>query len=67
MGSMSTLKVVRKNKNSRSADTIVDERVSNINYLERKNLCIANSVQHVSQVEFGVVSCPTAWKEKLTL
>lgn len=62
LGSMSTLKTVSKKRNAKSADTTVDERASNINYLQRKkkNLCIANSVQHISQVEFGVVSCPTA-------
>ena len=38
LGSTSTLKTVCKNTNAGSADTTVDERASNINYLQRKNL-----------------------------
>lgn len=60
LGSMSTLKAVSKKAIARSADTTVDERAFNINYLLRKNVCIANTVHDISQVEFGVVSCPTA-------
>lgn len=60
LGSTNTVKAVSKKANARSAHTTVDERASSVSYLQRKDLCIANSVQHTPQVEFGVVSCPTA-------
>lgn len=64
LGGMSTPKAApKKAASARSADTLVDEKASDINYSQRKK----EISRLVSQVEFGVVSCPRAWQEKLTL